>query len=113
MMRVVEYLTRNGQSPFAKWFDDIDVQAAVKIRRAIARMEVGNFGDSKSIGKGVTEYRLTYGPGYRIYCGRDGDNLVILLVGGTKRRQQNDIARAHEYWVDYKDRMDQENASDT
>lgn len=70
-------------------------------------MELGNFGDSKGVGEGVIEYRITFGPGYRIYYGRDGDELVILLIGGTKKRQQNDIEKAQEYLSDYKARKEE------
>ncbi|MEM6414225.1 MAG: type II toxin-antitoxin system RelE/ParE family toxin [Pseudomonadota bacterium] len=104
MITIVEYLDEDEESTFGKWFADIDVQAALRVRRAIARMEQGNFGDSKSVGQGVIEYRITFGPGYRIYYGRDGDELVLLLCGGTKQRQQNDIEKAHQYWADYKAR---------
>ena len=70
--------------------------------RAIARMEQGNFSNVMSVGEGVLEYRIDFGPGYRVYFGRDGDTLVILLTGGTKKRQQRDIDAAHAYWQDYK-----------
>ncbi|MEM0928975.1 MAG: type II toxin-antitoxin system RelE/ParE family toxin [Pseudomonadota bacterium] len=106
MADVVEYLDEQGVSPFADWFNDLDAQAAAKVATAIARMGDGNFGDHKSVGEGVVERRLTHGPGYRIYFGRDGDTLVILLVGGTKKRQDNDIAKAKELWADYKARKE-------
>lgn len=67
-------------------------------------MGQGNFSNVKTVGLGVLEYRIDYGPGYRIYFGRDGEALVILLVGGTKTRQQNDIEAAHSYWQSYKSR---------
>lgn len=101
MIRVVEYLNEAGRSPFGDWFDGLDAQAAVKVRRSVARMELGNFGDAKSVGKGVVECRIDFGPGYRVYFGRDGDELVILLAGGTKKRQQRDIETAHALRADY------------
>jgi len=104
MNKVVEYLDASGQSPFGDWFDGLDVQAAVKVRRSVARMEIGNFGDAKPIGKGVIKHRIDFGPGYRIYFGRDGDEPVILIAGGTKQRQQKDIETAQSYWADYRDR---------
>lgn len=104
MIRVVEYLDAAGQSPFGDWFDGLDGQAAIKVRRSIARIEAGNFGDAKPVGKGVIERRIDVGPGYRIYFGRDGDDLVILLAGGTKKRQQKDIETAQSYWAAYKNR---------
>ena len=107
MIEIVEYVDEQGESPFGKWFADITPQAALKVRRALARMELGNFGDSKTVGEGVIEYRIPYGPGYRLYYGRDGKMLVILLMGGTKQRQQRDIAKAHRHWADYKERKRQ------
>ena len=65
-------------------------------------MEQGNFSNVKSVGEGVLEYRIDFGPGYRIYFGQDGQTLLILLAGGTKKRQQRDIDEAHAYWRDYK-----------
>lgn len=104
MATVVQYETREGDCPFASWFDALDAKAALKVRTAIARMETGNLGDTKSVGDGVSERRIDAGPGYRIFFGRDGDELVVLLVGGTKRRQQRDIDKAKGYWADYKRR---------
>jgi putative addiction module killer protein len=80
----------------------LDAVARAKVARAIARMEQGNLSNVKSVGGGVLEYRLDFGPGYRVYFGRDGDTLVILLTGGTKKRQQRDIDAAQSYWQDYK-----------
>lgn len=103
-MRIVQYETENGDCPFAKWFNNLDARAAVKVRAAIARMETGNKGDVKPVGEGVSERRIDYGPGYRLYFGKDGDMLVLLLNGGTKKRQQKDIEDAKRYWKDYKRR---------
>ncbi|WP_315835962.1 type II toxin-antitoxin system RelE/ParE family toxin [Bradyrhizobium prioriisuperbiae] len=89
-------------TPFADWFAELDAVAGAKITRAIARMEQGNFSNVKSVGEGVLEYKIDFGPGYRVYFGRDGDTIVILLTGGTKKRQQRDIEAAHGYWRDYK-----------
>jgi len=102
MVRVVEYLDDGGRSPFADWFNRLDSLAALKVRRAVARMELGNFGDSKSVGRGVVECRIDIGPGYRVYYGRDGEELVILLAGGAKKRQQKDIEAAQRCWAAYK-----------
>ena len=66
------------------------------------RIKVGNFGDHKGLGKGVSELRIDFGPGYRVYYGRDGDSLVILLAGGTKKRQARDIEKAQALWNEYK-----------
>ena len=96
MVRVFEYVKSDGKCPYADWFDSLDPQAAVRVKKSIDRKEDGNFGDHKSVGGGVLERRLDYGPGYRVYFGRDGDTLVILLGGGTKRRQSRDIQTAQE-----------------
>ena len=82
--------------------------AAVKVSTAVARMEAGNFSDTRSVGGGVTERRIHAGPGYRIYFGRDGDALIILLGGGTKQRQRSDIAEAQSLWQEYRRRKDEE-----
>ena len=98
------FLTVSGKSPFEEWFSSLDAIAAAKIVVALARIEQGNLSNVKSVGEGVMEQRIDWGPGYRIYFGRDGAVLVILLTGGTKRRQQRDIAAAKTYWADYQRR---------
>src|SRR3954452_21709307 len=102
MPEIHYYVASDGHQPFAEWFADLDPIARAKVTRAIARMEQGNLSNAKSVGEGVLEYRIDFGPGYRIYFGHDGDTLVILLTGGTKKRQPRDIDRAHAYWRDYK-----------
>lgn len=104
---VVEYVTTDGHSPFGKWFSQLDPQAAAKVTTALYRLEQGIFTNTKSVGKGVFEYKLDYGPGYRIYFGQDGDVLVILLIGGTKKRQTKDIKQAQFYWNNFKNRKKQ------
>ena len=104
MLNVREYLEDDGTSPFAEWFAALDATAAAKITVVLARIEQGNLSNVKGVGEGVLEYRLDFGPGYRVYFGRDGDVLVILLTGGTKQRQQRDIAGAIEMWADYRRR---------
>ncbi len=101
---IVEYQNKNGVSPFGKWFSQLNADAAARITTVLYRMEQGNLSNAKSVGKGVFEYKLNYGPGYRIYFGQDGNVLVILLHGGTKKRQKQDIGFAQELWVDYKAR---------
>ena len=98
--RVEQYITGEGGCPFANWFDSLDAKAALKVRIVIARMESGNMGDVKPVGSGVSERRIDYGPGYRIYFGKDGETLVLLLTGGTKKRQQKDIDQAKIFWSD-------------
>jgi putative addiction module killer protein len=103
-MDVREYLTLEGESPFRAWFDDLDAQAAAKVTIALARIGQGNLSNVKGVGASVFEYRVNFGPGYRVYFGKDGETIVILLAGGTKKRQQRDIEAAHDRWQDYKDR---------
>lgn len=105
-MRIVirEYVGDNGKSPFAQWFAQLDARAAAKVSTALTRIEMGNLSNVKGVGESVLEFRINYGPGIRIYFGRDGDTLVILLGGGTKRRQQKDIEAAIARWQDYKAR---------
>lgn len=99
--KVVEYI-RKGSSPFGIWFSGLHAQAAAKVARALYRLEQGNFSNVKSAGKGVSEYKVDFGPGYRIYFGQEGDVVVILLGGGTKKTQEKDIQIAQALWVEYK-----------
>lgn len=108
VIEVREYIDEEGRSPFGRWFDRLNSIAAAKVRTALARMEAGNLSNAKSVGGGVLEYRIQNGPGFRIYFGREGEQLIILLVGGTKRRQRQDIERARTLWEDYKDRKRRE-----
>lgn len=102
MVEIRYYVAAGSREPFAEWFAELDPVASAKIARAIARMEQGNFSNVKSVGEGVLECKIDFGPGYRIYFGRDGDTIVILLTGGTKKRQQRDIDTAQDYWRTYK-----------
>lgn len=108
MVEIREYVEADGSSPYAVWFDILNAPAAAKIAVAVARMAQGNMSDVKSVGAGVFERRIDFGPGYRVYFGKDGDRLVILLGGGTKKRQQRDIETARRLWQDYKRRKAQE-----
>lgn len=103
-MEIVEYLDEAGGSPFGEWFNALAPQPATRIVSALARMEQGNLSNAKGVGSGVQEFRIDTGPGYRIYFGRDGDKLIVLLAGGTKRRQQQDIKAAQARWAQYKAR---------
>jgi putative addiction module killer protein len=93
--------TEGGRSPFAEWFDDLDAVTAARADRYVRRLEAGNFGAAKPLRDGVFELRLDFGPGYRVYCGREGRTIIILLGGGSKRRQDADIAAAVERWKRY------------
>jgi putative addiction module killer protein len=101
---IVEYLDATGRSPFAGWFDELDSTAAAKVTVALTRIELGNLSNVKTLGAGLLEYRIDFEPGYRVYFGRHGNDTVVLLTGGTKRRQQRDIATAQTRWTDYKKR---------
>jgi len=103
-MIVQEYIREDGSNPFRSWFDDLDPQAAAKVATATLRLEMGNTSNVKWIGSGLGEYRLDWGPGYRLYLAQEGDTLIILLVGGTKQRQQADIDRASVLLAEYKAR---------
>ena len=85
-------------------FARLDASAASKVTVALARMESGNLSNAKSVGSGVFEFRMDWGPGYRIYFGRDGERIIVLVAGGTKQRQQRDIRDAVERWADYRRR---------
>ena len=104
---VEEYVRENGTCPFRVWFDELDVQAAAKVATAIVRMELGNLSNVKWIGGGLGEFRIDWGAGYRLYLTQDGDQLVILFVGGTKKRQQSDIRQASALLDEYKGRKAQ------
>jgi putative addiction module killer protein len=108
MLVVREYVDERGRSPFARWFEGLDARAAAKVTVTLSRMERGNLSNVKGVGGGVLECRIDWGPGYRVYLGRDGDTLVILLAGGTKKRQQADIRAAQERWANYRRRRDEE-----
>ena len=108
MIEIREYVDKRGRSPFGRWFDGLDAGAATKVRTALARLEAGNLSNVRGVGRGVLECRIDVGPGYRVYFGRDGDTLVVLLGGGTKARQQRDIENARELWREYKRRKQQE-----
>lgn len=106
-IKINEYLDENGKSPFGKWFDKLDNLAAAKITTAIYRMRAGNLSNVKRIGT-IFEYKMMFGPGYRIYFGKDGDEIIILLGGGTKKSQSSDIAKAKECWKNYLKRKGKE-----
>ena len=102
-IRVEEYIRPDGSSPYADWFTKLDAQAAAKVVTAKLRMELGNTSNVKWFA-GIGEYVIDWGPGYRIYLAKDGDALVVLFGGGTKRRQQADIERAKALHAEYKAR---------
>jgi putative addiction module killer protein len=102
---LLNYITQDGKRPFPEWRDALrDVKARAKIRIRLDRVRQGNLGDYRSVGDGVFEFRIDYGPGYRIYFGQIDQTLILLLCGGDKRTQTQDIQTAQGYWADYRSR---------
>ncbi len=101
MFEVIEYVRDDCRCPFAEWFVKLNKQAAARVSLVLERMEAGNLGDHKSVGQGVSERRINFGSGYRLYFGRDGNTLIVLVGGGTKSRQDTDIKAAHRTWAEY------------
>lgn len=104
MIRIEEYITEEGRSPFADWFDGLDAYAANKVNTYLTRIGEGNTSSLKPIKGAFQEVIIDWGPGYRVYVGKDGDKLIILLGGGTKKQQQKDIDHAQRLWEEYKQR---------
>ncbi len=98
---VHEYVDDSGRIPFRDWLSGLDVTIRARIQARILRFETGNLGDHKEVGGGVCEARLDFGPGYRLYFGRSGREVVLLLLGGDKRSQNKDIKRARDFWARY------------
>jgi len=105
-MEVLEYIKEDGSNPYKEWFDSLNVQAAAKVAVAKARLELGNTSSIKWFA-GIGEYRIDWGPGYRVYLLQDGKNLIVLFGGGTKKQQQKDINKAIELSKEYKFRKKQ------
>jgi len=108
IIEILEYLDGSGHSPYGKWFNKLNAKAAAKVTAAIDRIGRGLMTNIESVGGGVYERKVNFGPGYRIYVGLETDGrvtrVVILLNGGTKKGQRNDIDLAKQYWKDYKSR---------
>jgi putative addiction module killer protein len=100
--QLLYYLSANGKSPFLDWMRSLSDPVAYRaIQRRLFRLEDGNLGDCKTL-ESLLELRIDHGPGYRIYCGKEGGAYIVLLVGGTKKGQQQDIDKAKRYWADYR-----------
>ena len=101
--KVEFYVTANGKTPFMEWLESLkDIKARAQIKKRLRRTELGNLGEYNSIGQGVYEMKIHFGPGYRVYFGMEGQRLVILLCGGDKGTQSKDVKLAHEYWADWR-----------
>jgi putative addiction module killer protein len=96
-----EYVGARGVSPFREWLDSLDRGTKARIQARIFRFEQGNLGDHKSVGRGVWEARIHFGAGYRVYFGKDGERIILLLMGGDKSSQSRDIKEAQTYWAEY------------
>jgi putative addiction module killer protein len=105
MFEIQTYQWPDGSEPYADWLAGLaDKQAKARVLVRVLRMGAGNFGDCKPLADGVWELRIDWGPGYRVYYALAGRRLVLLLVGGDKRRQQADITAALKYWKDWQER---------
>jgi len=105
-MELRHYLTSTGRDPYQSWLDRLkDLRARVAIQRRVDRVAAGHFGDHKPCRDGVWELRVDLGPGYRVYYGRAGRTIVVLLCGGSKDSQASDVDTAVRYWLDYQRRM--------
>lgn len=107
-MNVIFYNSEDSSNPFEKWFLSLNPQAAIKVTIAVDRMEQGNTSNIKSLGGGISEYRINWGSGYRIYLAQEGEQLIILFGGGTKKSQQADIDKARRLYQEYKKRKKKE-----
>src|SRR5690242_1837732 len=100
------YRMSDGRAPYEEWLDELrDVVGRAKIRVRLDRAALGNFGDHRTVGGGIIELRIDFGPGYRVYVGQHGQEIIVLLCGGDKSTQHKDIDSAHRYWEDYKRRI--------
>lgn len=105
-IQIREYVDAHGASPWARWREQLDGAARARVTAAVYRLSEGNFSNVKGVGEGVFERVIDWGPGYRVYFGKDGDSIVILLGGSSKRRQQAAIVEAKRHWADYRRRSD-------
>ncbi|MGI6444201.1 MAG: type II toxin-antitoxin system RelE/ParE family toxin [Candidatus Ozemobacteraceae bacterium] len=105
MYKIDHYLLENGADPFEKWLKELkDIKARAKINVKIDRLSMGNFSNSKPLGEGISELKIDYGPGYRVYYGQSGKFIILLLCAGDKDTQKKDIEIAKAYWCDFKRR---------
>jgi len=101
-----DYVTPNGHKPFEEWLDSLkDKKTQAIVLNRLNRVRLGNFGDCRSLGEGIHELRIHYGPGYRVYFGNLDNVIIILLCAGDKRTQRRDIKKAREYWQELRNRV--------
>ncbi len=100
-LTIREYVSADGKSYFREWLDSLAVPVRARIQARVLRFETGNLGDHKSAGEGVWEARVMFGPGYRIYFGKEGRSIILLLLGGDKSSQAGDIRKARQLWKEY------------
>lgn len=112
MLEMHEYITNNNRAPYSEWLSDLDRTVKARVLTRVDRVRRGNFGDCRSVGDGVFELRLDFGPGYRVYYGREGETLVILLCGGDKGSQADDIKKAKGYWLSLNQRRTEHHEKD-
>lgn len=103
---VIFFENKKGKRPFVDWIDNLDSITRARINQRILRVSLGNYGDYKVLKDGVSELRFIFGAGYRVYFAEDGNKIVVLLSGGDKKTQSKDIAKAIEYWEEYKEEKD-------
>jgi putative addiction module killer protein len=100
-LTIREFLTAEGRSPYRDWVENLEVMVRARVQARVLRFETGNLGDCGAVGSGVCEARLMFGPGYRIYFGREGPSTILLLLGGNKASQRKDIRDARRFWREY------------
>ena len=100
---IEEYVSANGRNYFREWLDSLTISVRARVQARILRFETGNLGDHKSVGRGVWEARIMIGPGYRIYFGKEGRSIILLLKGGDKASQAADIRKARRLWREYQE----------
>lgn len=113
IITTISYSTINNKEPLTEWLMTLDTTSKVVITKRLERLENGNFGDCEPVGGGVFELRIHYGPGFRVYFGKQSKTIVILLMGGDKRTQERDIVKAKHYWLDYKELLHGKNKRST
>lgn len=101
---LLDYETSSGECPIREWLDGLDNAVSARIEVRLKRVALGNLGDAKSVGEGVSELRLPFGSGYRVYFAQHENKIIILLCGGDKSSQSDDIETAKSYWMDFKRR---------